>query len=383
MNPLLAKSSILLLLFGCLDRFTAFCFRGALPYFLEGEGTIGFMPAGKMQMVWDLLPLLAFVLAAILYDRVPLLRDLRLYLFPVMGGILLLLIGQAWTLFLGYSVLVFISPWVTLNVLLKLFDRIDTPFDDRLLLLYFLANSIVVSIAPFVTGYLNAFSGNLIPLSILNGLLWVAFALYFWRMYIPQTNTVERNHSIPQWTNAYFLGFGWIGLSIYTYYVQLFPVIKEENMRIIPSEIPALESLVLILMLLTGLAFLVVPKFNAIHKLLLALILNLLFGVFLYFRLTDLWLFFSAFFNLLIGLIIYPSLILFLLMGTRSEWRGTILAVFFLLNFSLDPFAQQLSALNFSWLSYLTMAFSLGLLFLFYSFMQLVNPKYKNLLDKE
>jgi hypothetical protein len=122
MKHIFSRTILLLIVFYALDRFTYYGLRSSLPLVLFRDFGFDFADMKSISQYLDYIPLLSYLIIGLTLDKYKRLRDIRLYYIPVIVGILIFFIKTPISFAVGYSLLFFISPFIKVIVIIKIFD---------------------------------------------------------------------------------------------------------------------------------------------------------------------------------------------------------------------------------------------------------------------
>lgn len=334
---------ILLILYYCLERFTYYSIGMYLPIYFATKLGLSETSSDLYYNLTRYLPFLSLILAAILIDRVSILRNLKLYFIPIVLGILFCMLGTYPTIIIGTSIFVLSSSLIQINIFLKIFKSLKNKnaIDDRVFLILYLALNLFSALAPILTGTLRTKMSIVSAYSLPNIVLWILFGILFiWRYSDEEDNSEPESIKFALSSKtlkviaAIFLGF----LIYHQINTQFFHI--QSNFKDHQDYNFKLELIPSITFFVIGISFLFLAKVQHFSKIIIALISIATIGVAILFipfsaENIDIFTIINNSLKSGVEIIIYPAVITLILLNSHIKQRGTNLAVFFILLYSI------------------------------------------------
>ena len=140
MKHIFSRTTLILIAFLSLERFTYSSISMNVPHYLAGQLNIDFKEIKEFLGLLRYLPLISLLIIGLTFDRFKKATELKIYFLPIIVSFLLMLIKTPTAFIIGFSILLFIGPFIKINVILKIFDYLKSVSknDDRSYILKFL-----------------------------------------------------------------------------------------------------------------------------------------------------------------------------------------------------------------------------------------------------
>jgi dipeptide/tripeptide permease len=156
MGRLFNTSILLLILFFGLERFTYYGLKALLPLFLSAHPQMYPVTAESLMKISRIASILAYVLAAVLIDRVKLSRNISLYCIPMVAGLIFIWVGSYTALYTGLTLIIITGTLIKVNVIVKVFDLLTVleRMEGKAYLLMYLIINVCIGLSPLLVGIL-------------------------------------------------------------------------------------------------------------------------------------------------------------------------------------------------------------------------------------
>lgn len=354
MKHIFSRTILLLIVFYALDRFTHYGLRGNLPLILLRDFGFDFDDMKSIGRYLDYIPLLSYLIIGFTLDKYKHLRDIRLYYIPVIVGILILFIKSPISFAVGYSLLFFISPFIKVIVLIKIFDYLKSKGinDDRAFVLMILVLNIFSFFGPFAPAYLRHGIGfeSIDSFMMLFLSAWLIYGLLFFILKSEPTKISKTTGSNKQSYKILIISL--LSLFLMNFFSNVIfsdYYIDSENLK--PELIRSIIQVVLIFIL--GIVFLFLPNFRSRFKINISAFLILIIGIIsLSVGFVDLSDIQSHVLIAASGLdsafyILFSPAIYFIFLDTFNyKKRAAFLSVFYFIHFFISDISEHLRMLN-------------------------------------
>jgi sugar phosphate permease len=144
MKHIFSRTTLILIAFLSIERFTFYSIKGYLPIYLSREFDFIFSEMKVLSGYLSYIPLLSYLIIGLTFDKLKKFSELRFYFLPIIVSLLLMFIKTPATFIIGYSILFFTGPFIKINVIIKIFDYLKSisKDDDRVFIFKFLVLNI-------------------------------------------------------------------------------------------------------------------------------------------------------------------------------------------------------------------------------------------------